>query len=97
MAARVFIIICCILAPLSVISILSNIFVNEKLKKRIYLLPKILATASFINGIIAVRLGIGMAEDVIKIRNAVIGESCILAIVALVLNLIGAVITCFMA
>ncbi|CAF1247813.1 unnamed protein product [Adineta steineri] len=93
MATRAFITICCILAPLSAISILSIILVNENLKKRMSLLAKVLAIASAISGIIGVGLGISMVVDIIKISNATMGVSCILAIVAVALNLVGAVIT----
>ncbi|CAF3872088.1 unnamed protein product [Adineta steineri] len=93
MATRAFITICCILAPLSAISILSIMFVNENLKKHMALLAEVLAIASFISGIIGVGLGISIVVDTIKISNATMGVSCILAIIALALNLAGAVIT----
>ncbi|CAF1189039.1 unnamed protein product [Adineta steineri] len=99
MATRAFITICCILAPLSFISILSIILVNENLRKRMSLLAKVLAIASAISGIIGVGLGISRVVDTIKftaameVENVKMGVSCILAIIALALNLVGAVIT----
>ncbi|CAF1206073.1 unnamed protein product [Adineta steineri] len=99
MATRAFITMCCILAPLSFISILSIILVNENLKKHMALLAKVLAIASAISGIIGVGLGISRVADTfkfaaaMKVENATMGVSCILAIIALALNLVGAVIT----
>ncbi|CAF1216750.1 unnamed protein product [Adineta steineri] len=93
MATRAFITICCILAPLSVISILSITLVNEHLKKRMSLLAKVLVMASVISGIIGVSLGITAVVDTINNIDASIGVSCILAIVAFLLNFVGALIT----
>ncbi|CAF1154510.1 unnamed protein product [Adineta steineri] len=110
-ATQAFITICCILAPLSVISILSIILVNENLKKHMSVLAKVLAIASLISGIIGIGLGISFVVDIIKGIDALksipgftieaaskigdfkMGVSCILAIVAVALNLVGAVIT----
>ncbi|CAF1189023.1 unnamed protein product [Adineta steineri] len=99
MATRAFITICCILAPLSFISILSIILVNENLKKHMSLLAKVLAIASAISGIIGVGLGISIVVDAttlaaaMEVENVKMGASCILAIVAVTLNLVGAIIT----
>ncbi|CAF3666002.1 unnamed protein product [Adineta steineri] len=93
MATRAFITICCILAPLSVISILSITLVNENLKKRMSLLAKVLVIACFISRIIGVPLGMTAVVDTIMNIDANIGVSCILAIVAFLLNFVGALIT----
>ncbi|CAF1213961.1 unnamed protein product [Adineta steineri] len=85
---------CSILSPLSFISILLIIFVNENLKKQMSLIAKVLAIASFISGIIGVTLGITILVDVIQNTGDSMGVSCILAIIAVALNLVGAVITC---
>ncbi|CAF4209086.1 unnamed protein product [Adineta steineri] len=93
MATRAFITICCILAPLSVILILSIMFVNENIKKHMALLAKVLVIASVFSGIIGVGVGISMVVDAYKMADARMGLSCILAIAAVAVNLASAFMT----
>ncbi|CAF1220515.1 unnamed protein product [Adineta steineri] len=99
MSTQAFITICCILAPLSAISVLLLTLVNENLKKSISLAAKVLAIASVISGIIGIVVNaikyMDAVENMVGINNwnTSIGVSCILAIVALALNLVGAVLT----
>ncbi|CAF0880835.1 unnamed protein product [Adineta steineri] len=105
MATQAFITICCILAPLSAISVLLITLVNENLKKSISLVAKVLAIASVISRIIGIGLEINIVVNAIKYMDTVenmvginnwntsMGVSCILVIVALALNLVGAVLT----
>ncbi|UJR24297.1 hypothetical protein I4U23_027264 [Adineta vaga] len=93
-AARAFMTICSILCPLSIISIISIISVNENVKKNISFLSKGLAIASLISGIIGVSLGISFSVNEIN-AGASMGVSCILAIIGLVFNIIGTIITFF--
>ncbi|CAF1114504.1 unnamed protein product [Adineta steineri] len=94
MSMRAFIIICCILSPLSVVSILSILY-NEDLKKKMFFWAKCLAVTTLVCGIIGVAIGI---NEVVKSkdRGGKMGVSCILAITALVLNLASAVTTFFL-
>ncbi|UJR38648.1 hypothetical protein I4U23_031314 [Adineta vaga] len=94
MSMRAFITICCILSPLSVASILSILCINEDLKKKIFLLAKGLAIATLICGIIGVSIAISVVVENNKLGGKM-GISCILAIIALVLNLAGAITTFF--
>ncbi|CAF1014835.1 unnamed protein product [Adineta steineri] len=66
---------------------------DKNVKKNMSLIAKGLAIASVISGVIGVGLGIDVVVNAAKNLNVSIGVSCILAIVALALNLIGAVIT----
>jgi hypothetical protein len=91
MSTRAFITICCILSPLSVASIL---YINEDLKKKISLLAKGLAIASLVSGIIGVSIAISVVVKGIDLGGKM-GVSCILAIIALIFNLAGAVTTFF--
>ncbi|CAF4037902.1 unnamed protein product [Adineta steineri] len=99
MATRAFITICCILFSLSVILILSIMLVNENLKMYMSLIAHVLVVSNVISGTIGVGVGISMVEDVIKIvdahkiADARMGLSCILAIIAVALNLASAFMT----
>ncbi|UJR18996.1 hypothetical protein I4U23_022126 [Adineta vaga] len=104
MAARAFVTISCILWALAILSILSILFLDESLKSHISSAAKGLAIACLISGIIGVALGIHFAmEELNQLADAAnlkdirskMNVSSILAIIALVFNLAGAVATFF--
>jgi hypothetical protein len=87
MSARSFVTISCILSSLSVVFILSIILVKEDLKRTMAILGKVISIGSLIGRIIGVALGISF----IKEATFNIGVSSILAIIAVVFNLGGAI------
>jgi hypothetical protein len=95
--ARVFVTISCILLSFSILSILSILLVQEDSKRILALLTKVLSIGSFIAGIVGLALGIAfvMNHNELGIKYK-IGVSSILAIIAVIFNLGGAITTFIM-
>jgi hypothetical protein len=99
-AARIFIIISCILSSFSVLSILSIVLVDADSKRIMALLAEVFSIGSLIAGIIGVTLCITLVlkNDEMKSLFGLesgfkIGVSSFLGIIGVVFNLAGTVIT----
>ena len=104
MAARAFVTISCILWAFTILSILSMLSIEKNFKRHVSLVAKGLAIACLTSGIIGVALGIHFSVEILNLLAAELGiqglkskisVSSILAIIALVFNLAGAVATFF--
>jgi hypothetical protein len=94
--ARLFISIAGILTSFSVLSIVSILLVGADTKKMMVLLAKVLSIGSLVTGIIGLALGINFVITVIDndsdpTRTVHIYASSILAILAVIFNLVGGI------
>ncbi len=97
-AARLFITMASILSTLSILSIISILLVDANSKQRMALTTKFLSIGSLVVGIISLGLGINYVITLIDgetdpTEKVQIYTASILAILAVVFNLIGAIAT----